>query len=315
MGAPVAGLFYPKIHSIRGKRTDCSCPCKAARARDFDVARSVCVTRAGVSLAGSAASRLTRELSGRALSALLVSVGAGVERRYLDLRRAHALNMAYYQDLATLSLFGETKLPALAIGWLDPAHDYRRGAVSPKFFESLISLLVDPWQPAVAAGVHRCAFCRFTGGPAELRYSGMTARLGAANLFVPSDQQLLIAPSLIAHYIDAHAYAPPPEFQEAVQRCPPMKSMQYLRLIKERRQRTSNRSGRSFERSSFPADMTREQAFDVWFKNRGRVTCTTTMAGSSATAAAAGCHRRGVAGRFTSPASLRQSDKPWVSCR
>lgn len=141
--------------------------------------------------------------------------------------------MTYYPDFATLNLFGETKVSVLAIGWLDPQHDYKRAAVSSQFFESLIGMLVDPWQPAIVAGVHRCAFCRFSGGPAEFRYAGVTARLGAANLFVPSDQRVLVAPSLIAHYIDAHGYAPPAEFQEAVHRCPPMKSVQYLRLIKE----------------------------------------------------------------------------------
>jgi hypothetical protein len=141
--------------------------------------------------------------------------------------------MSYHQDLATLDRFGETRLPVLAIGWLDPAHDYERAAVSSAFFEPLIRLLADPWQPAITAGFHCCAFCRFSGGPAEFRYAGATARLGAANLFVPGDQRLFVAPSLIAHYIDAHGYAPPIEFQQAVQQCPPMRSMQYLRLIKE----------------------------------------------------------------------------------
>jgi hypothetical protein len=141
--------------------------------------------------------------------------------------------MSYYQDLATLDLFGETKVPLIAIGWLDPGHDYERAAVSSEFFESLIRLLVNPWQPATIAGMHRCEFCRFSGGPAEFRYAGVTARLGAVNLFVPSDQRLFVAPSLVAHYIDAHGYAPPTQFQEAVQRCPPMRSVQYLRLIKE----------------------------------------------------------------------------------
>lgn len=141
--------------------------------------------------------------------------------------------MGYYRDLATLDRFGETKIPPVAVGWLDPAQDYERATVSSHVFEALIRLLENPWQPAIAAGVHRCGFCHFSGGPGELRYAGRTARLGTANLFIPSDQRLFVAPSLIAHYIDAHGYAPPIEFQEAVQRCPPMRSMEYLQRIKE----------------------------------------------------------------------------------
>ncbi len=42
---------------------------------------------------------------------------------------------------------------------------------------------------------------------------------------------LYVAPSLILHYIDAHGYAPPDQFQRAVMECPPMKSMPYLRAL------------------------------------------------------------------------------------
>jgi hypothetical protein len=38
-------------------------------------------------------------------------------------------------------------------------------------------------------------------------------------------------PSLAAHYILAHGYAPPPQFCEAVLRCPPMRSKEYFEAI------------------------------------------------------------------------------------
>jgi hypothetical protein len=38
-------------------------------------------------------------------------------------------------------------------------------------------------------------------------------------------------PSLAAHYILAHGYAPPQEFCDAVLRCPPMRSPAYFQAI------------------------------------------------------------------------------------
>jgi hypothetical protein len=90
-----------------------------------------------------------------------------------------------------------------------------------------------PWQPFALAGVQDCFACRFTGGPAELRYAGATARLGATNLFVPADDCVFVTPSLIAHYIDAHDYAPPAEFQQAVMNCPAMRSVAYLKMLRK----------------------------------------------------------------------------------
>ncbi len=95
----------------------------------------------------------------------------------------------------------------------------------------LIELLIDPWQPVVSPGVHRCDLCRLTGYPGTLVYEGTTIQVGTLNLFVPAEGFLYGAPSLIAHCIDAHEYAPPVEFQEAVMNCPPMRSMAYRRAI------------------------------------------------------------------------------------
>lgn len=42
---------------------------------------------------------------------------------------------------------------------------------------------------------------------------------------------IYIAPSTVIHYIDAHHYCPPDEFQKAVVNCPEMRSMNYLKAI------------------------------------------------------------------------------------
>ncbi|AMV29564.1 hypothetical protein VT84_34535 [Gemmata sp. SH-PL17] len=55
--------------------------------------------------------------------------------------------------------------------------------------------------------------------------------MGVSNLWLPGDGFLFVAPSLILHYMDAHEYSPPDEFQEAVRACPPMRSMAYLKAL------------------------------------------------------------------------------------
>jgi hypothetical protein len=119
----------------------------------------------------------------------------------------------------------------IAVGWLAQGEPYPRGPINEAFVDALLNLLTDPWQPSVSAGVHRCEFCRISGGRARLQYGGRSICLGAVNLYVPDEGRILVSPSLIAHYIDAHEYAPPEVYQAAVLRCPPMRSIEYLRAI------------------------------------------------------------------------------------
>ena len=74
--------------------------------------------------------------------------------------------------------------------------------------------------------------------PAQWRSVLQFAPAGAQNkrwqryLFVPGETCLYAAPSLVAHYVDAHEYRPPEAFLRAVRACPPMKSMAYLKAIR-----------------------------------------------------------------------------------
>jgi hypothetical protein len=52
-------------------------------------------------------------------------------------------------------------------------------------------------------------------------------------LFVPANGVIYVSPAMIVHYMNAHGYAPPEVFCRAVLACPPMRSMQYLKAIKE----------------------------------------------------------------------------------
>jgi hypothetical protein len=142
----------------------------------------------------------------------------------------------YYPDLTPIWLPpAPNYAKLLAVGWLQPEYDYRHGPVDEKFVGNLVDLLVNPWQPAIAMGVHPCGFCRLSGGPASFRlgnHAGSSeVRMGVSNLWLPADGFLFVAPSLILHYMDAHGYSPPDDFQAAVMACPPMRSTDYLKAL------------------------------------------------------------------------------------
>lgn len=121
-----------------------------------------------------------------------------------------SVTMVHVTDLTPM---GHPRL--IAVGWLARGEAFSRGPVSDAFVDSLISLLEDPWQPSVTAGAHRCEFCRISGGPVQLLRAGRSIHLGALNLYAPDEGKIYVSPSLIAHYIDAHEYAPPDIYQAA----------------------------------------------------------------------------------------------------
>jgi hypothetical protein len=71
-------------------------------------------------------------------------------------------------------------------------------------------------------GWHFCEFCDRDDrsfDPTHIEYRGRTVPLGDAEIRVQGAQGTLdAAPNLICHYVTEHAYAPPPEFIEAVSR-------------------------------------------------------------------------------------------------
>ena len=134
--------------------------------------------------------------------------------------------MSWHEDFQPLGHSG-----ILAVGWLEFDHAYAKGEVGEEFAHALAGLLVDPWQAAPPARFHRCDFCRFSWGPVFVSVAGLSIQIGNRILFVPDGPRLFAAPSMILHYVDAHEYAPPVEFQQAVLRCPTMKSPAYEKAI------------------------------------------------------------------------------------
>jgi len=141
--------------------------------------------------------------------------------------------LAYFPDLSPCTYFGQWAVLPKAVGWLAPEHPFDVGEVDTAFIEKLLELLRDPWQPVVFAGRHACRHCRFSGGPSVVQGLGREVAVGVANLLVPGKGSAYVAPSLIAHYIDAHGYRPPDEFVQAVLDCPVMRSVTYLKAMLE----------------------------------------------------------------------------------
>lgn len=138
--------------------------------------------------------------------------------------------MTFIADLRPCSYLSDSAR-VLAVGWLSGDAAVARGDVDDSLFAKLMKLLVEPWQPLAIAGYHDCEFCRFSGSSKRLTHGGITVEYGATNLFVPGEDVVYAAPSMIVHYIDSHGYAPPSVFRDAVMSCPPMQSMDYKRAM------------------------------------------------------------------------------------
>jgi len=136
--------------------------------------------------------------------------------------------MAYVPDLTTFaSLQPEHRpLPCNAserlvlVGWLQGDKEYAKGRVAVEVFAKLTTLFADPWQPFVFAGGHACDLCQYE-----------PEKYGGRNLFVPDGSRAFVSPELVLHYMNAHAYAPPREFCEAVMACPLPRSQEYRRAL------------------------------------------------------------------------------------
>ena len=131
----------------------------------------------------------------------------------------------YLEDLSV----GERGL--VAVGWLEPEHPFPTGQVERRLAEKLGELLVNPWTCAVSCGFHRCGFCRFNEVPPTLTVNGRSVQMGVSILIVPGKGKLYSTPSLVLHYMDAHHYCPPEEFQDAILNCPQMRSREYFKAV------------------------------------------------------------------------------------
>lgn len=124
----------------------------------------------------------------------------------------------HFEDGTLYTYFGTSPATKeVNIGWLDPAHEYRRGAVSPEVLERL-AWLCAYGRVNLTRGIHSCGFCPpdaykndaecylIVDGGRELH------GLGSSEIRVPGVEAIFAAPNLILHYMLHHDYLPPRDF-------------------------------------------------------------------------------------------------------
>ena len=146
--------------------------------------------------------------------------------------------MAWFADLEPCTYFDREEpapsrhLGLIAVGWLDPAHEYPRGPVGYGIRRKLARMLRTAWVPLAYLGGHPCEFCLH---PRDWRHDDANAIPGHPNSFrnllTPGKGCVYASPELIAHYIAVHEYRPPEEFCEAVLACPLMGSVAYFETL------------------------------------------------------------------------------------
>lgn len=133
--------------------------------------------------------------------------------------------MTFIPDLSQRS-YVDPSPSLVAVGWLDAPHEFTTGDTPDGLVDRLGTLIRDAWNPFYFLGYHTCTLC-----PEEEPWSLNGKPLGCANLWLPGDKVIYVAPSLIIHYVHNHSYLPPREFLDAVERCPEMGSGEYFSAV------------------------------------------------------------------------------------
>ncbi len=128
--------------------------------------------------------------------------------------------MAYFEDLTPYTYHrSEADKNVLNIGWLSNENSYPTGTVDEEILDKLKILVTEPVN--LFRGVHDCEFCPpRIYEKIEGQFVGRTVLScpnGNGEIRVKSKNGIIyVAPTLIAHYIEAHNYFPPEAFLNAI---------------------------------------------------------------------------------------------------
>jgi len=143
--------------------------------------------------------------------------------------------IATLKDLSRFTYYpGIDSGSLLAVGWLGKTSKFTAGSISPNFLQRLASLISDSWlAPFASAGWHDCELC--APGTRSANWIGEIEIASASHreIFVPYEGRIFVSPESIGHYVACHRYCPPKEFIVAVETCPPVRSMDYKKLLLE----------------------------------------------------------------------------------
>jgi hypothetical protein len=124
--------------------------------------------------------------------------------------------VTYYADGSPYSYVPGSEESVVNVGWLAATHPYSTGDVAIEIVHDLLRIVARHPVNRMR-GWHRCDLCAEPAYPVCMGVDSVTVNLGDADLRVRGrDGTIYAAPSLIAHYIAEHNYAPPDEFLVAV---------------------------------------------------------------------------------------------------
>ena len=121
------------------------------------------------------------------------------------------------------------------VGYLSRGHSFISGTTSEEFFDRLVGLEEHPFL--FSCGYHNCdiggcrRILRSEEAQPTLHYKDRILFLGDTDIYVPDEEVVYVAPSLVLHYIQHHQYQPPACFVEAVLNCPEPLSEEYCAAI------------------------------------------------------------------------------------
>ena len=119
--------------------------------------------------------------------------------------------MTWFADMTRYSYMSaeQDDTPALNVGWLAKNHDYPEGTVGGALTHDLFVRRLQVMTKTtvrLCMGLHQCDLCEENGpfGNGEIR------------VFTADRATTYAAPTLVAHYVEAHRYRPPNDFVDAV---------------------------------------------------------------------------------------------------
>lgn len=118
----------------------------------------------------------------------------------------------YFKDLTPYTYAGSRG--ELNVGWLDISEPYNKAPIPAEFVFALQRFKKDDAITKRTKGFHMCPFCTSASSSSEIRAFS-------------KDGSSYAAPYMIFHYVEAHGYAPPAEFMDAVINGPQPGSSEY----------------------------------------------------------------------------------------
>jgi hypothetical protein len=133
--------------------------------------------------------------------------------------------LTYFADLTPFVYGRGSDIDELNVGWLSDKHEFTRGVAPAGFVEALLICAKRPIREA--RGHHTCDMCNEQRWIA-MQLDGREIKLGTGQIRVQAiDGCWYTAPTLVAHYVDAHEYLPPAPFIDAV--------LRHVEVLRERR--------------------------------------------------------------------------------